>query len=64
MQDFAAIQSKRANVWSCSNVGVAGTGKCHNAIAGCGENAVIPPHSDATRWKTVTAGAMARNEVL
>lgn len=64
MQDFVAIQSKSANVWSGRNVGVAGTGKCHDAIAGCGENAVIPPRSGAKRWKAVTAGAMARNEFL
>ena len=40
------------------------TRKCHNAIADRGAHAVIPPRKNAKLWKTVTAGAMARNEAL
>lgn len=40
------------------------TRKCHNAIADRGAHAVIPPRKNAKPWKTVTAGAVARNEAL
>jgi len=44
------------------------TRKCHGAIAGRGADrgadAVIPPRKNAKPWKTVTAGAVARNEAL
>ena len=40
------------------------TRKCHDAIADRGAHAVIPPRKNATPWKTVTAGAVARNEAL
>ena len=40
------------------------TRKCHDAIAGRGAHAVIPPRKNAQLWKTVTAGAVARNEAL
>ena len=40
------------------------TCKCHDAIADRGAHAVIPPRKNAKPWKTVTAGAMARNEAL
>ncbi|TYB80765.1 transposase, partial [Oceaniovalibus sp. ACAM 378] len=40
------------------------TRKCHDAIADRGANAVIPPRKNAKPWKTVTAGAVARNEAL
>ena len=40
------------------------TRKCHKAIADRGAHAVIPPRKNAKLWKTVTAGAMARNEAL
>lgn len=40
------------------------TRKCHNAIADRGAHAVIPPRKNAKLWKTVIAGAMARNEAL
>lgn len=40
------------------------TRKCHDAIADHGADAVIPPRKKAKPWKTVTAGAVARNEVL
>lgn len=40
------------------------TRKCHDAIADRGAHAVIPPRNNAKPWKTVTAGAVARNEAL
>jgi hypothetical protein len=40
------------------------TRKCHDAIADRGALAVIPPRKNAKPWKTVTAGAAARNEIL
>jgi hypothetical protein len=40
------------------------TRKCHDAIADRGTRAVIPPRKNAKPWKTVTAGAVARNEAL
>ena len=40
------------------------TRKCHDAIAERGAHAVIPPRKNAKLWKTVTAGAVARNEAL
>jgi hypothetical protein len=40
------------------------TRKCHDAIADRGAHAVIPPRKNAKPWKTVTAGAVARNEAL
>ncbi len=40
------------------------TRKCHDAIADRGAHAVIPPRRNAKPWKTVTAGAAARNEAL
>lgn len=44
--------------------GACDTRKCHDAIAERGAHAVIPPRRNATPWKTVTAGAIARNEAL
>jgi hypothetical protein len=44
--------------------GACDTRKCHDAIADRGAHAVIPPRKNAKPWKTVTAGAMARNEAL
>ncbi|AUR05778.1 transposase, IS4 family (plasmid) [Phaeobacter inhibens] len=38
--------------------------KCHDPIADRGAHAVIPPRKNAKPWKTVTAGAVARNEAL
>jgi hypothetical protein len=40
------------------------TRKCHDAIADRGARAVISPRKKAKPWKTVTAGAVARNEAL
>ena len=38
--------------------------ECHDAIADRGAHAVIPPRKNAKPWKTITAGAVARNEAL
>ena len=40
------------------------TRKCHDAIADRGAHAVIPPRKNAKPWKTITVGAVARNEAL
>ena len=40
------------------------TRKCHDAIADRGAHAVIPPRKNAKPWKTLTDGAVARNEAL
>ena len=40
------------------------TRKCHDAIADRGAHAVIPPRKNAKPWRTITAGAVARNEAL
>ncbi len=44
--------------------GASDTRKCHDAIADRGAHAVIPPRKNAMPWKTVTAGAVARNDAL
>jgi hypothetical protein len=44
--------------------GACDTRKCHDAIAERDAHAVIPPRRNAKPWKTITAGAMARNEAL
>ena len=44
--------------------GACDTRKCHDAIADRGAAAVIPPRKNAKPWKTVTAGATARNAAL
>ena len=40
------------------------TRKCHDAIAEPGAHSVIPPRKNAKPWKTVTVGAVARDETL
>ena len=40
------------------------TRKCHDAIAGRGAAAVIPPRKNAKPWTAATAGAVARNEAM
>jgi hypothetical protein len=44
--------------------GACDTRKCHDAIAERDAHAVIPPRRNAKPWKTITTGAMARNEAL
>ena len=40
------------------------TRKCHDAIAARGAAAIIPSRKNARPWKSDTAGAIARNEIL
>jgi hypothetical protein len=40
------------------------TRKCHDAIAGRGAYAVIPPRKNAKPWKPTSAGAIDRNEAV
>jgi hypothetical protein len=42
--------------------GACDTRKCHDAIAGRGAHAVIPPRKNAKPWKADSAVAAARNE--
>ena len=51
-------------VGSVTADGAYNTRKCHDAIADRGAHAAIPPRKTAKPWKTVTAGAVARNEAL
>ena len=51
-------------IGSVTAAGAYDTRKCHDAIAARGAHAVIPPRKNAKPWKTVTAGAAARNEAL
>lgn len=44
--------------------GACDTRKCHDAIADRRAHAVIPPRRNAKPWKTITPGAVARNEAL
>lgn len=57
------IPAKEA-IGSVTADGACDTRKCHDAIADRGAHAVIPPRKNAKPWKTVTAGAVARNEML
>ncbi|MES2333820.1 MAG: IS5 family transposase, partial [Pseudomonadota bacterium] len=49
---------------SVTSDGAYDTRKCHDAIAGRGAHAVIPPRKNAKPWKADSAGAAARNEAL
>lgn len=51
-------------IGSATADGACDTRKCHDAIADRGAQAVIPPRKNAKPWKTVAAGAVARNEAL
>ncbi len=51
-------------IGSVTAEGACDTRKCHGAIAERGAHAVVPPRRNAKPWKTVTAGAVARNEAL
>ncbi len=52
------------NIASVTADGAYDTRKCHDAIAERGTNAIIPPRKNATPWKAITAGAVARHEAL
>ena len=55
---------REQEIGSVTADGACDTRKCHDAIAERGAHAVIPPRKNAKPWKTVTAGAVARNEAL
>ena len=52
------------HIGSVTADGAYDTRKYHDAIADRGAHAVIPPRKNAKPWKTITAGAVARNEAL
>jgi hypothetical protein len=58
------IDEETLEIGSVTADGAYDTRKCHDAIANRGAHAVIPPRKNAKPWKTVTAGAVARNEAL
>jgi Transposase DDE domain len=60
---FAQIPADQ-DIASVTADGAYDTRKCHDAIAGRGASAVIPPRKNAKPWKAITAGAVARNEAL
>ena len=56
--------SQLLGIFETAFTGAYDTRKCHDAIADRGAHSVIPPRKNAKPWKTVTAGALARNEAL
>ena len=64
MSDLLGQIPADEQIGSVTADGAYDTRKCHDAIADLGADAVIPPRKNAKPWKTVTAGAMARNEAL
>jgi len=64
LPDLLSQISAGEEIGSVTADGAYDTRKCHDAIAYRGAHAVIPPRKNAKPWKTVTAGAVARNEAL
>ncbi|MCE8421290.1 IS5 family transposase [Rhodovulum sulfidophilum] len=64
LPDLLSQISEGQEIGSVTADGACDTRKCHDAIADRGAHAVIPPRKTAKPWKTVTAGAVARNEAL
>ncbi|WP_168161824.1 IS5 family transposase [Rhodovulum sulfidophilum] len=64
LPDLLSQISEGQEIGSVTADGAYDTRKCHDAIADRGAHAVIPPRKNAKPWKTVTAGAVARNEAL
>ncbi|MBL3550937.1 IS5 family transposase, partial [Rhodovulum sulfidophilum] len=62
--DLLSQISEGQEIGSVTADGAYDTRKCHDTIADRGAHAVIPPCKNAKPWKTVTAGAVARNEAL
>jgi len=52
------------DIGSVTADGAYDTRKCHDAIAGRGAHAVIPPRKNAKPWKPTSSGAVARNEAV
>ena len=64
LQCYPTFLNRSRQTSSVTADGAYGTRKCHDAIADRGVHAVIPPRKNAKSWKTITAGAVARNEAL
>ena len=64
LPDLLSQIPRGQEIGSVTADGAYNTRKCHDAIADRGAHAVIPPRKNAKPWKTVTAGAVARNEAL
>ena len=64
LPDLLKQISAHEQIGSVTADGAYDTRKCHDAIADRGAHAVIPPRKNAKPWKTITAGAVARNEAL
>lgn len=52
------------DIGSVTADGAYDTRKCHDVIADCGADAIIPPRKNAKPWKPTTQGAITRNEAL
>ena len=44
--------------------GAYNTRRCHNAVAGRGAAALIPPRGNAQPWKPITTGSIATNDAI
>lgn len=64
LQDLLGQISPGQEIGSLTVVGAYDTRNCHNAIADRGADAVVSPRKNAKPWKSITAGAIARNEAL
>jgi transposase len=64
LPDLLGQNPEGQEIGSVTADGAYDTRRCHDAIADRGAHAVIPPRKNAKLWKTVTAGAIARNEAL
>ena len=64
LPDLLAQIAADQDIASVTADGAYDTRKCHEALADRGAAAIIPPRKNAKPWKTVTAGAVARNEAL
>lgn len=64
LPDLLSQIPKDQEIGSVTADGAYDTRKCHDAIADRGAHVVIPPRKNAKPWKSVTAGAVVRNEAL
>lgn len=64
LPDLLSQIPENQEIGSVTAGGACDTRRCHDEIAECGAHAVIPPRKNEKPWKTITAGAVARNEAL
>lgn len=64
LPDLLSQIPENQEIGSVTAGGACDTRRCHDEIAECGAHAVIPPRENEKPWKTITAGAVARNEAL